>query len=485
MGPHQWSGTPTSSTIMLPTTATAGALVMIFFCLVTAMSGHVTVVSMDSTQVPGDAAWTGVFRRAAESLRANGGGILRCKRGRYVTGGFSLFSNTQLHLEDGCEIVASTNASLYECIPSITWDTNTVCDYALITVANAANVTIIGPGVLNGGANSPPGHLVKHYDPSLNYLVPLDIPLPFCTPFNCRIKLVVFYRCRGVFVGDGVHLLNSPFWTLQLGLSDHVVIKDAIIMGDRRWPNGDGIDVVSSTNVHISGCRISTGDDAIDVSSHVEGAPTVNVTVSDNHLSSTSCAQSNGMFVVDDIRNVTWRDNLVTDSNRAMDLIPRIGRGRMSDIVFQNITAQTRFFSPAWWGSAEPITISALPLNSTVSYTGVIENIKFLNIRAHSNNGITLRAQNPTQIRNVSFVNVQLKLEVFGNISRPCKDWRPGPGADSEPIPSMIDGFFLENLLDNAVQFVGATIQFIGLGKWGSCVNASVPVNASSVVCKR
>jgi polygalacturonase len=57
---------------------------------------------------------------------------------------------------------------------------------------------------------------------------------------------------------------------------------------NRRWPNNDGIDIVSSKNVLIHNTHISTGDDAIDLSTHVVGYTTSNVTVSSCKLSSTS-----------------------------------------------------------------------------------------------------------------------------------------------------------------------------------------------------
>ncbi len=141
-------------------------------------------------------------------------------------------------------------------------------DYPLVSAQNSSYLAIFGDGTINGGANDPPGHLVKQYIPSLNFLVPLDIALPKCSPFNCRIKLVVFLNCSEIVI-EKVKLLNSPLWTLEFALSRNILVKDATIEGDRRWPNGDGCDVVSSTNVSILRTRISTGDDCIDLSTHV------------------------------------------------------------------------------------------------------------------------------------------------------------------------------------------------------------------------
>jgi hypothetical protein len=189
-----------------------------FALLLVAVGAHVDVRHF----YRGERSYTQAFRAAA---RAASGSVLLVPAGTYVTGGFSLSSNTQLHVASGATIVASDHAAEYFCLPSLTWDTNTVCDYALVNVWNATNVTISGPGTINGGANSPPGHLVKAYVPSTNFLVPKDIPLPYCTPFNCRIKLVVFLNSTGLAVVGGLHLANSPFWTLQFGLSSGIVVQ--------------------------------------------------------------------------------------------------------------------------------------------------------------------------------------------------------------------------------------------------------------------
>lgn len=429
--------------------------------------------------------WTGIFRRETRALQRGGGGTIVVRSGIYPSGGFSLFDNTVLHLEEGAVIVASDNATEYYCIPSITWDTNVRCDYALVNVVNASNVTITGKGTLEGGANSPPGHLVKMYDKENNFLVPRDIPLPYCTPFNCRIKLVVFLNCSSVLI-EGVHLLHSPFWTLQFGLSDDIQVRSVHIEGDRRWPNGDGIDVVSSTNVEVSHCFISTGDDCIDISTHVMGAESANISIHDNTLLSTSCAQNIGIFAVSSISNVSWTNNQVRDSNRAMAIMPRIGGGNITNIVYRGIKASTRFFSPAWWGSAEPITISALPFNTTLPYTGTISNVRFHDVFAYSNNGVTVRSERFDQIAGLRFSNVTINLAVFGNITRPCKDWRPW--GDDTPIPSDTDGFFFEGLKLGAVTLSGSAVVFGGPREpwWGVCLNTtlSAPVMNSTAALK-
>jgi polygalacturonase len=405
-----------------------------------ALAGLVTaavdVSVLDCGCVPNDGTDnTAAFRNCA--LRA-AGGTLRVPKGVFVSGGFSLSSHTTLLLEAGAVVYASDNVRNYECLPSITVDTG-VCDYALVTVANATGVSIVGEGTLNGGFNDPPGHLVKYYDPKLNFLYPLDLPFPRCSPFNCRIKLVVFYNCSDVVL-ESVSLHASPLWTLQLGLCSGVTVSRLNISSDRRQPNGDGIDVVSSSNVLIDGCTIDTGDDCVDISTHVVGVPSRNVTVSNCKLSSSSGAQNIGMFAVADIEHVVFRGNVVRNTNRGIGILPRIGRGTIRNLRYEDIDLETRFFSDAFWGSGEPVYIAAL--NFEEGFQGAVENVSFERLRCNSTNGITIRG---LQIANVSFVDVFVHLNMHGNVSSPRHDWRPLSGSSQGPElqPALLDAVYV------------------------------------------
>jgi polygalacturonase len=141
-------------------------------------------------------------------------------------------------------------------------------DYPLVSAQNSSNIAIFGDGTINGGANDPPGHLVQSYNATLNIFVPAELALPGCVPTSCRVKLVVLLRCQDVVL-DKITLLNSPLWTLELALSKNIRIERATIEGDRRWPNNDGCDVVSSKNVTIVGTTIATGDDSISLTTHL------------------------------------------------------------------------------------------------------------------------------------------------------------------------------------------------------------------------
>lgn len=157
------------------------------------------------------------IQRAIQAAARAGGGNVFVPKGEFVSGAFNLSSHVFLEFDVGSVIRASADAKLYPCIPSVTSDTGR-CDYPLIGAVGATNTGIVGFGTVNGGlflflflflhrciairvhgvlsgANDPPGNFVDRYEASTNFLVPKEWPLPLCSFFSCRPKLVVFKVC--------------------------------------------------------------------------------------------------------------------------------------------------------------------------------------------------------------------------------------------------------------------------------------------------
>ena len=78
-------------------------------------------------------------------------------------------------------------------------------------------------------------------------------------PWHARNPLV-FHRCTDVEV-EGVTFVNVPAWTVNISGCKDVTVHNVKLYGYRE--NSDGIDIVSSTDVHVSDCYIRTGDDAV------------------------------------------------------------------------------------------------------------------------------------------------------------------------------------------------------------------------------
>ncbi|CAF4608259.1 unnamed protein product, partial [Rotaria magnacalcarata] len=77
-----------------------------------------------------------------------------------------------------------------------------------------------GEGLIDGGANSPPGHLVREYQPSSNMLMPKEWNLTGCTYFSCRPKLLLIRRSHSIEISE-ITIANSAFWTVTVVESEN------------------------------------------------------------------------------------------------------------------------------------------------------------------------------------------------------------------------------------------------------------------------
>ncbi len=96
--------------------------------------------------------------------------------------------------------------------------------------------------------------------------------------------MITTYECRNVLI-EGVSFSNPPFWTIMPAFTDNITITGITIDNPSDSPNTDGIDPSSCTNVHISNCHITVGDDCIVIKSGRDedgreaGVATENITI--------------------------------------------------------------------------------------------------------------------------------------------------------------------------------------------------------------
>jgi hypothetical protein len=89
--------------------------------------------------------------------------------------------------------------------------------------------------------------------------------------------------------------------------------------------------------------------------------------------------------------------------------------------------------------------------------------------------------------------NINIQYSNNGNVSRPCHDWRPGPGYDELPgggegdivVPSNIDGLWIGGETAVNCSLKNSSLQKIGNETfWGVCVNeTNSSIEMSNVEC--
>jgi polygalacturonase len=251
---------------------------------------------------------TAAFRAAAAAVAAAGGGSLLVPAGNYKTAAFNLTSSsTQLHVTGTIWAVESlAQWPLVEGLPSYASpDAMPGPRYqALVWFINSTNVSVAGPGVINGAG-------VWWWGQMRN---------------NRRPHIMEINNCTDVEV-SGVTLQNSAFWTLRPVYCTRVYIHDMKILAP--WPgdpggvlNADGADIDSSQDVLLERLFISCGDDHVTVLAGAGAAgrafarPSRNVTVQDCVLG-VGMGLSIGSSVSGGVEDVTFRRNYMTE--RATD----------------------------------------------------------------------------------------------------------------------------------------------------------------------
>jgi polygalacturonase len=160
----------------------------------------------------------------------------------------------------------------------------------LSTLPGARNLTIAGPGTIDGSGAQwwTPATMVatarggdgNHGPPRRPYL----LHMPSST---------------GVLLEDFL-MLNGPAWHADLGGSDYQIFR-VTLRTNPDWINTDGLDI-HATNVHVKGVDITNGDDSICIKS-----PAWNVLVEGSIV-----RQGNGLVVGTsdpvDIANITFRN---------------------------------------------------------------------------------------------------------------------------------------------------------------------------------
>lgn len=194
--------------------------------------------------------------------RQPGGATVRLPPGTCLSGALFVPGGVTLQLPAGATLRGSARLADYPLIDTRVAGIEMRWPAALVNVLDAEQVAICGEGTIDGdGAGFWAGYwaLREAYTPrGLRWASDYDAMRP---------RLLLLQRARSVFVGGGLTLMRSGFWTLQVLYSREVRIDRVTIRNndDGRGPSTDGIDIDSSARVLVRRADIAVNDDAIAV----------------------------------------------------------------------------------------------------------------------------------------------------------------------------------------------------------------------------
>ena len=195
--------------------------------------------------VPGQNA-TGAIQRAI-NLAAEHGGVVRLRRGDYVSGTLVLRSNVCLEVCAEARLLGSTDLSDYpehHARRLTVQDTSMGMHQSLLFAEGCEDICLRGPGVIDGRGDPRnfPGRETAQGTPGRPFL----------------IRMI---DCKKVHV-TGLTLKNAACW-MQNYLNCESLLIEGVTVRNHANYNNDGFDIDGCRDVILRHCRVSSGDDAL------------------------------------------------------------------------------------------------------------------------------------------------------------------------------------------------------------------------------
>ena len=289
------------------------------------------------------------------------GGLLHFPAGQYLTGPLALKSGITLSLGENAVLLGTTDRSRYPIIPGEVedlftgerkvygaWEGNAVPMYqALIFAEHARDITIVGPGTVDGNAQN--SDFWTHFK---------EFPVG-------RPRLFFFNRCENVVV-HGLTAQNSASWQFHPFFSKRVGLYDLFIKAPKDSPNTDAIDPESCDGVEIIGCRFSVGDDCIAIKSgkiylgRKYKQPADHHTIRNCLMEFGHGAVTLGSEIGAGVTNLSVSQCWFRGTDRGLRIKTRRGRGKdcvLNHILFENIRMESVLTPVAinmWYNCCDP-----------------------------------------------------------------------------------------------------------------------------------
>ncbi len=310
----------------------------------------------------------------AAIMAAPRGSTIYFPKGTYRVRPLFLKSDITLYLENGAVILGDTNRENYPVLPGMiksgdgrveynlsSWEGNPMTEFAsLITGINVKNVSITGPGAIDGNA--------ENSDWWKNAKI---------KRIAWRPKTIFFDHSENIRL-QGITVKNSPSWTIHPYYCDNVRITDISIENPYDSPNTDGIDPESSSLVAITGVHISVGDDCVAVKSgkkymaekHYKRA--ANVIIKNCFFENGHGAVTAGSEISCGLSGLKVKNCLFKNTDRGLRIKTRRGRGMlsvMSGIEFSDVEMQ---------GVRMPFTINMFYFCDPDGHTSYVQNREYM-----------------------------------------------------------------------------------------------------------
>ncbi len=395
---------------------------------------------------------TQLIKETVQKAAADGGGTLFFPAGTYLTGPIQLQSNLTIHLEAGAVLSFSTDFDDYLPYVNVRYEGIFMQTFQpLFYAVDAENIAITGEGTIegngkawwtaimdvmidvraNGGVSKP-----NKYQQMWVEQNPGLVDSKYGKNQFFRPPFIQFIECKNIAIKD-ITIQNSPFWTINPVGCDDVLVSGVTIKNPDDGYNTDGVNPSSCSNVRISDCFISVGDDCITIKSGRDaygreyGKPCENITVTNCVMLAGHGGVVIGSEMSGGVKNVTISNCVFDGTDNGIRLKSARGRGgvveniQVSNIVMRDIK-KTGFIFNLFYDKGtkvEPVTertpifrnihisnVTGVNMKQAGALTGIeempVEEISFSNVRMKADKGFIAQTG-----ANLHFTNVDISTK--------------------------------------------------------------------------
>ena len=193
---------------------------------------------------------TAAVQAAIDACARDGGGTVLVPAGTFMIGTVELKSNVTLHIAASGTLLGSADGKQYHAVDAIPLHGDTTLNdgnWALLFAVKARNVSIEGPGTIDGQGTQ--------FHPAVRGELP-----PSGLGGNKRPYHVLIYQCENFSVRN-ISLIDCAYHSIRIIESQRIFL-DGIYIHNRVNGNNDGFHFISAEQVRLSNCTVKSGDDA-------------------------------------------------------------------------------------------------------------------------------------------------------------------------------------------------------------------------------
>ncbi|GGA60692.1 exo-poly-alpha-D-galacturonosidase [Edaphobacter acidisoli] len=193
---------------------------------------------------------TAAVQRTINTCAQDNGGIVLIPAGRFQIGSVELKSNVTLRIAAGGTLLGSADGKQYHAVDAIPLSGDTTLvdgNWALLYAVHAKNVTIEGPGTIDGQG-------YQFHSPVRGQLPPSGIG------GSKRPYHVLAYQCEGLTIRH-LDLIDCAYHSVRV-IESKRVHMDSLYIHNRVNGNNDGFHFISAQYLTVSNCIVLSQDDA-------------------------------------------------------------------------------------------------------------------------------------------------------------------------------------------------------------------------------